>query len=50
MQALRDLCLIARAEKHPTAVARALLADIAEQLDVRRQFIDETLCGRLDPD
>jgi hypothetical protein len=50
MQVLRDLCLMARAEKSPTAAARKLLADVAEKLEVRRQFIDETLCGRLDPD
>ncbi|MDH3587987.1 MAG: M48 family metallopeptidase [Gammaproteobacteria bacterium] len=42
MQLMHDLCIIARAEGHVSEVERAVLDQIADGLDVPRQFICQT--------
>jgi len=50
MQVLRDLCLVARAEGHTVAEARAVLDRIAKGLGLTDGFVDRELCSELDPD
>ena len=50
MQVLRDMCLIARAEGRVEDSARAVLEKIARDLDIRGPFVEQCLCGALDPD
>ena len=50
MQVLRDLCLIARAEGEVGELEREALEKIADELDIRGPFVEQCLCGELDPD
>ena len=43
MQVLRDLCNVARAEGDSTALEIAVLEDIADRLDVAREFVLQSL-------
>lgn len=50
MQVLRDLCLVARAEGEVGGPERTVLERIADDLDIRGPFVEQCLCGALDPD
>ncbi|MBX2886914.1 MAG: M48 family metalloprotease [Granulosicoccus sp.] len=50
MQVLRDLCLIAKAEGQVTAKERAVLDEIADGLEVSRNFICQTMDSDYEPD
>ncbi len=50
MQVMRDLCVVSRADGHTSAKERAVLEDIADQLEVSRAFICQTMDQDLELD
>lgn len=49
-QVLRDLCVIARADEHVDAEERVVLLDIARQLKLPSDIVEQALTGPLDLD
>ena len=50
MQVIRDLCAVSRADGRTTQTERAVLCDIAEQLDVPKMFVNRTLDAQTELD
>jgi hypothetical protein len=50
MQVLRDLCLVAKASGHTTRQERAVLEGIADDLDIPRGFLCQTMEQQVGPD
>jgi len=50
MQVLRDICVISQADDHAGDVERAVLDSIADQLEVPRAFVCQTLSQDCEPD
>ncbi|MEK6194748.1 MAG: M48 family metallopeptidase, partial [Deltaproteobacteria bacterium] len=50
MQVLRDLCLVAKASGHTTRQERAVLEGLADDLDIPRGFLCQTMEQQVGPD
>jgi tellurite resistance protein len=50
MQVLRDLCIVARAEREVGSKQRQLLEKLARELGLSKSVIESSLCSSLDPD
>ncbi|MBV1858535.1 MAG: M48 family metalloprotease [Nannocystaceae bacterium] len=49
-QLIRDLCVIALADGHADSQERAVMVDLAKQLEVDPALVDQTLQAKLEPD